>query len=309
MRKEFKIIIPKVCPYPLIRIGGDKDGAYLIPDDLEGIKHLFSPGVNNIKNFEDELAYKYGIISHLCDYTTDLNKLKSSLISSLQTFDKKWLDPSIFRDNISLDDFVDKYAKDPNEDLMLQIDIEGSEYINLLSLSEKNLNRFRIIAIEFHGFKKYYKQRKFKHLVSPTLHKLDQSHICVHAHANNCCGEFIDEESLINIPDVIELTFLRRDRFYNKKLSDMIIPTFMNKDDIKKNVDILPELNLNKKWFNNQFTRSLDKNINNFDIINYKIKFLEIKFLSIFGLTNIHIVRQLSAIKRILKKLLGIKNN
>jgi hypothetical protein len=33
----FDIIKLKPSPYPLIRIGGDKDGAYLVPDDLSGI--------------------------------------------------------------------------------------------------------------------------------------------------------------------------------------------------------------------------------------------------------------------------------
>ena len=34
---SFDIIKLKPSPYPLIRIGGDKDGAYLVPDDLSGI--------------------------------------------------------------------------------------------------------------------------------------------------------------------------------------------------------------------------------------------------------------------------------
>jgi len=27
---------PKPCPVPLVRIGGNRDGAYLVPDDLAG---------------------------------------------------------------------------------------------------------------------------------------------------------------------------------------------------------------------------------------------------------------------------------
>ena len=309
MRKELKIILPKVCPYKLIRIGGTKDGAYLIPDDLDGIKHCFSPGVNQIKDFEDELAFKYGICSHMCDFSTNLNSLKTNIISSLQTFDKKWLDPSSHRNNISLDKFVNKYARNKNDDLILQIDIEGSEYINLLSTSEKTLNRFRIIAIEFHGFKNF-KTNKYKRLISPTLHKLDKNHVCVHAHANNCCGDYYDKDSKLNIPDVIELTFLRRDRFLKKSIHKMIQPIFMNELDIRKNVDCLDELNLNKNWFNSKFCKSIKRNINKLDILNYRIKYLQIKFLSIFGLTAIHLKRQMSATKQILKKLKNsIKNS
>ena len=40
----------------LIRIGPDSDGGYLVPDDLDGIRHAFSPGVSTESGFEAELA-------------------------------------------------------------------------------------------------------------------------------------------------------------------------------------------------------------------------------------------------------------
>ncbi len=33
-------------------MGGENDGGYLVPDDLEGIEYCFSPGVSNIATFE-----------------------------------------------------------------------------------------------------------------------------------------------------------------------------------------------------------------------------------------------------------------
>lgn len=36
----------------LIRVGGPVDGGYWIPDDLEGIQAVFSPGVGNLSEFE-----------------------------------------------------------------------------------------------------------------------------------------------------------------------------------------------------------------------------------------------------------------
>ena len=47
---------PKASPFGLIRIGGNSDGAYLVPDDLQGISCCFSPGVSDRKSFEDELT-------------------------------------------------------------------------------------------------------------------------------------------------------------------------------------------------------------------------------------------------------------
>ena len=41
---------------PLIRIGSQADGGYLIPDDLEGIDYCFSPGVAEASDLEFECA-------------------------------------------------------------------------------------------------------------------------------------------------------------------------------------------------------------------------------------------------------------
>ena len=43
--------------FNLLRIGGDSDGGYLLPDDLENISSCFSPGVSDIFDFEFTLAF------------------------------------------------------------------------------------------------------------------------------------------------------------------------------------------------------------------------------------------------------------
>src|SRR5262245_47594719 len=55
---------------PLIRMGGDYDGGYLVPDDLAGIQYCFSPGVSNIANFEQDCLNR-GILSFLADYSVE----------------------------------------------------------------------------------------------------------------------------------------------------------------------------------------------------------------------------------------------
>ena len=80
-----------LCPagHKLLRIGGEGDGAYLVPDDLTGITSCYSPGVSNKKLIEDELLEKFDIGRHICDFTSDAEKLKTPL-KSKQTFAKKW---------------------------------------------------------------------------------------------------------------------------------------------------------------------------------------------------------------------------
>jgi hypothetical protein len=89
-----ELLKPKASKTPLIRIGGDMDGAYLVPDDLDGIVACFSPGVSRTKYFEDFLAERYGIQSHMCDFSCDVDELKTPLKPGMQTFVKKWLDVS-----------------------------------------------------------------------------------------------------------------------------------------------------------------------------------------------------------------------
>ena len=127
------------------------------------------------------------------------------------------------------------------------MDIEGAEYRNMLSSSETLLKRFRIIVIELHHLENLLLNKKGNQIES-LLKKLNKTHICIHAHPNNCCGELIDSETGMNIPRVIELTYLRRDRFPNKNSS--INNAIPNPKDISANLLTRRPLHLNKNWFN-----------------------------------------------------------
>ena len=118
-----KFLIPKPSPFEFVRIGGNRDGSYLVPNDLEHIDACFSPGVNNYKFFEDELVKKYGIKSHMCDFSSDPDRFTTPIIEGMQTFKKKWLDIDGGEDSISLSDWVRELSPDAKNDLILQIDI------------------------------------------------------------------------------------------------------------------------------------------------------------------------------------------
>ena len=54
-------------PVDLIRIGGDADGGYLIPDIFDRIAYCLSPGVAGTADFEAELSRRYDIKSFMID--------------------------------------------------------------------------------------------------------------------------------------------------------------------------------------------------------------------------------------------------
>jgi hypothetical protein len=244
---KLEILRPKPSPMQLIRIGGNKDGAYLLPDDITGIKACFSPGVSNRKDFEDELFDRFGIVSHMCDYSSNLDEFKTPLKPG-QTFSKKWLDINGDIDSITLKDWVHELTPDPNDDLLLQIDIEGAEYRNLLNTPDAIFCRFRIIIIELHGLSVFNQPEKFDKELGPLLDRFDKNFVCVHAHPNNCCGEFLVADSKFNLPNVHELTFLRRDRWKDVKVKDCYPPMLPHPQDIPPSVADRAPIFLNEHW-------------------------------------------------------------
>lgn len=241
-----ELLMPQASPYKLVRIGGKGDGAYLVPDDLEGIDACFSPGVNNFKYFEDDLTSQWGIKAHMCDFSSDPEKFSTPLIPGMQTFEKKWLDIDGSPDSISLSGWIEKYCPDKSKDLILQMDIEGAEYRNILGADDATLRRFRIIVIELHWLKAFASEEELSRELGPLISKIHTSHVPIHAHPNNCCGEFIDSRTGCNIPNVIEMTYLRRDRFLSQQLP--ISPQLPHPDDISYNVRSKQPIHLNENW-------------------------------------------------------------
>jgi hypothetical protein len=246
--QSLSVLRPKPSPIALVRVGGEGDGAYLIPADFNGVSSCFSPGVNNTKYFEDELADRYHIQSHMCDFTSDVSQFATPLKPGMQTFEKKWLDIDGSPDSLALGEWVANWEPNEADDLILQMDIEGAEYRTLLNADQGTLARFRIIVIELHGLKNALNPLRFEQKLGPLLRRLDESFVCVHIHPNNCCGEFVLPGTELNIPNLIEATFLRKDRFDDGNIHSWLPPTLPHPLDIKRNVNHEPPLFLNEHW-------------------------------------------------------------
>jgi hypothetical protein len=241
-----ELLRPSPSPFPLTRLGGTTDGAYLVPEDLDGVTACFSPGVANRKGFEDELAERYGIRSHMCDASSDESALRTPLITGLQTFEKKWLDVDGGDLSMTLEQWVDAWAAD-GEDLMLQMDIEGAEYRNILATPLDVLKRFRIMVMELHSLGNIHKPKDRAERFEPFLRRLTANHTVVHAHPNNCCGEVMLDGTEMNIPRVIEVTLLRNDRFLGDE-ARWITPQLPHPSDIDRNVTGKAPILLNNAW-------------------------------------------------------------
>lgn len=195
-------LAPRETDHPLIRVGGNGDGGYLVPDDLDGIAACFSPGVSEVAKFELELAER-GIPSHLADYSVEQPPESHPLMD----FEKKFLgnrNDDIF---MRIDEWVARKA--PEGDLLLQMDIEGAEYEVLLDMDERLLARFRVVVIEFHWLDRMFHRTGHK-LIAAAFAKLLRHFEVVHAHPNNCSQPVV--VGGVAVPPLLEMTLLRRDR-------------------------------------------------------------------------------------------------
>ncbi|MEJ2410769.1 MAG: hypothetical protein P8Y48_16060 [Novosphingobium sp.] len=132
---------PVETEHPLIRIGGEGDGGYLVPDDLDGIEACFSPGVDKIALFEEDM-----IARGMRVFQIDASVEESPLKHERNQFERKFLGIVSRNHFITLDDWVKEKAGATSGDLLLQMDIEGAEWLTLAQVSEETLKRFRVIV-------------------------------------------------------------------------------------------------------------------------------------------------------------------
>ena len=196
--KLIHLIKPYDLGYDLIRVGPSGDGGYLVPDVLKKIKTCFSPGVLN-KNYE---YLKKNLGTHEDDETTTLNS---------------WMD-----------------SKETQDDLLLQMDIEGSEYEVVNSLDELNLKKFRVMIIEFHYFEQVLTKMGYKTIES-VMKKILKYFDVAHIHPNNCCGSYKVNKTII--PSTLEITFMSKELSLKKERIDKL-PNKLDSKNISHKDDI-----------------------------------------------------------------------
>lgn len=227
---------PLSTNYELIRVGSEGDGGYLLPDDLANLVACFSPGVGNVSAFETDCANR-GMAVQIADGSVEGPAAEHPSFE----FTKKFVGAVANRTTMTLDEWVSRTADAQQGDLLLQMDVEGSEYEVFLSTSQTLLKRFRILVVEFHMLDQLW-SRPFFRLASRVFEKILQSHVCVHLHPNNCCGTI--EKSAATIPRIMEFTFLRRDRIQSSSPA-AIFPHVLDKDNTSN-----PPLPLPLCWYN-----------------------------------------------------------
>jgi len=195
------------------RLGVNSDGGYVI-GILEGKYDFYiSAGVSNEESFSRDFIEMYDMNKYNCAaFDGTINNYPYQYTNKI-TFYKRNISSYKNNQNANLSYFTDNY-----NDIFLKMDIEGAEYPWLLSLSEDQLNKFKQIAIEFHGINDDSCNTKLEDKIK-IFNILSKTHYAIHIHGNNCGG------STNNIPDVVELTYIRKNTIdYEPDLNTTALP-------------------------------------------------------------------------------------
>jgi hypothetical protein len=206
LSKSLSYLAPLAEP-DMIRIGHPKfDGGYVIPKIAMDKAHgLLSLGINFDWSFDEhwhQLNPNHPI--HGYDGTIHPDRMPLDIRESYYNFYKDkvvhYMEMAGGENNrnvVALNTMLDRLNCNQ---LFIKMDIEGSELLMIEDLVNFS-NHITGIAVEFHSL--CHKRRDFEYAVK----RLQTQYEIVHVHGNNggtlkCC---ID-----NVPDVIELTFLRK---------------------------------------------------------------------------------------------------
>ena len=181
-------------------------GDYLIPENIGDVDILFSPGVGFNSEFELQFANK-NIPCQMADASVEQPFVHHPNFH----FIKKYVGPKTEGQFISIEEWIGKnYPQGRNA--VLQMDIEGSEYQSVLSLSRETLGKFKMIVMEIHYLNFLCSQEGLA-LGSAFFNHLLRDFKVAHFHANNYLRPV--QFRGLKFPQDIEITLIRNDLVKN----------------------------------------------------------------------------------------------
>lgn len=198
---------PVTTGVPLVRIGGTGDGGYLVPDCFDELGPVFSPGVGGSASFELFFAEK-GLPCHLLDGSVNEPPEPHENFH----FTKKFLGSMDGPETVRLETWMAASTgqkETSHRDLLLQMDIEGAEWQVLQACDPVALSQFRIVVVELHDFATRLSHPLLLNDTRSVIDSLREIFVVAHVHINNCCpGKIVRG---LEVPEVVEVTFLRKD--------------------------------------------------------------------------------------------------
>jgi hypothetical protein len=205
LQERIKKIVEELTLYDAsiigyIRLGDPGDGGYVIANCIKKNVGVLSLGVGENISFDLSIS-KYARNIHLYDHTVE--NLPESIPNSI--FFKEGLGNTIKENFTTLNTAIDRF--DTDQDLILKMDIESSEWEILSNIDLIVLSKFSQIIIEFHGLTRVLDDEFFETMMD-SFQNLNSTHYLINTHVNNY--EPVQIIGGFPLPNVIECTYLRK---------------------------------------------------------------------------------------------------
>ena len=200
-----------------VRTGGPNDGGYVMANDFGQTRICYSIGVGPQVIWDREMAER-GMEIHQYDHTVEgLPDQHPNFYFNRIGISHNLDDPQM----ITLEQMLENNGHSDQKNMLLKIDVEGAEWDVFEKMSANTLSKFDQIVVEYHGLE-FLDRESFRSRAERVFRNLAHSHACIHIHGNNYGGFAI--VSNIPVPQVIEITYVLRDRFDFIESTD-IFPT------------------------------------------------------------------------------------
>lgn len=203
---------------PLVRVGSEFDGGYIVIQKDYSNTFLISAGISNNNDFEMGFA-EMGGHGHQVDYTVESAPKKHPNLTFepsrvVGEYEKKE------NYDVSLDDLYTKCIENTafeGQKNVLKMDIEGSEWEILDSSTV--LHKFDQILLEIHYLERFA-DKKYQVQYMSAINKLFKNFFPIAIAGNNCCG-FVTIGGY-SVPRVVEMTLLNKNNhfFENQEYSE-----------------------------------------------------------------------------------------
>lgn len=266
---DYEILTTYVIPNKLVRIGPNSDGGYVIADGLN-YDLFISCGISNDIRFEEAFLNIHKIKCIAFDGT-----IKSF---PSHTNNMEWISKNIGFSNTKNTTNLKEYIQN-NKNIFLKMDIEGSEFNWLDSITEEELKKFSQIVLEVHWPFDIYRMNM--------LNKLNNTHYIIHIHGNNYCNRYIpkhlpsgrtyDGTVIINninipqirLPEVFEVTYVNKNLYNNLsvEMKEIYFPTKLDYPNNPATQDVFFSIPVLRKVLENKtytWMNSYIKFLNNF---------------------------------------------
>jgi hypothetical protein len=186
-----------------IRLGNSNDGGYVFIDDFSDVSTVISCGIST--DVSCDLAFAdLGKDVIQFDHTVEGPPVRHPRFQ----FRRQAIDETLaIAGAARLSDVIRDRGDPGKSDLLLKIDIEGSEWNTFAAMRGADLLRCRQIACEFHDSSKLADRASLSRYEA-AVRVITEGFFPVHVHANNFLG--LSTVQGVPIPDAFEVTFVNK---------------------------------------------------------------------------------------------------